>query len=554
MKTRMKEPERPPGSALGGKGTDRLPGFGPQEPAQDGSATAPVYQDLLSAVLANAPIALLVLDRDGVFTFAEGRLLREGEVLKQLGLKLEDFSGRSVFELFPSSDLRGKFSAALAGALRDSTDTLHGRTFDTRVSQLRDDDGQVTGVIVVSFDITERVQAEEALRESEARYRALFDRVPLGLYRTAPDGRILDANPTLVEMLGCPDRATLLATNTADYYVNAETRRYVQEQLHRDGIIRDFEMQLRRRDGKLIWVRDNARAVRDEEGRLLYYEGILSDISHWKQMERYMMRTERLAAMGYIATMLAHEIKNPLQAIQSNLELMAEYPLSPEERRESLNICGQEVERLVEITQRVLGLARTEHEAYRPFSIIQVVEDTLKLLNEPLRKAEICVTTHLPADLPPALGAPQQIGRVLLNLMINAIEAMPTGGRLEITASLERGLKADQQVLSLTLTDNGPAIPAEYMERIFDPFFTTKPGGTGLGLFVSHNIVQQHGGTLRVENLEGDQGVAFTLTLPLAPTGHQPGTGGPEVRGEDAHAERGAATDENLRSDGRPSQ
>ncbi|MCX7706731.1 MAG: ATP-binding protein, partial [Anaerolineae bacterium] len=327
------------------------------------------------------------------------------------------------------------------------------------------------------------------------------------------------------------------ASNAADYYVSLEARRNMQEALTSDGIIRDFEMQLRRCDGRLIWVRDNARAVCDESGQVLYYEGILSDISHWKQIERYMMRTERLAAMGYIAAMLAHEIKNPLQAIQSNLELMADYPLSPDERKASLDICCQEVERLIEITQRVLGLARTEHEAHRPFSIAQVIEDTLKLLNEPLRKADISVITCLPADLPPVLGAPQQIGRVLLNLVINAIEAMPTGGRLEITAGLERGLKAGQQVLSLTLTDNGPAIPAEYLERIFDPFFTTKPGGTGLGLFVSHNIIQQHGGTLRVENLEGDRGVAFTLTLPLAPTGHPPGTGGSAVPGEDAHAD-----------------
>ncbi len=542
MNARMEDLQRPAGIASSSENADRAPALNLPETASGESATAPVYQDLLTAVLANAPIALFALDSNGVFTFAEGRLLREGEVLKQMGLRLEDFPGRSVFELFPGSDLRDKFHAALAGTLRSSTDTLYGRTFDTRVSQLYDKGGRVAGVILVSFDITERVQAEEALRESEARYRALFDRVPLGLYRTTPDGRILDANPTLVEMLGCPDRASLLASNAADYYVSLEARRNMQEALHRDGIIRDFEMQLRRCDGKLIWVRDNARAVHDEEGRLLYYEGILSDISHWKQMERYMMRTERLAAMGYIAAMLAHEIKNPLQAIQSNLELMADYPLSPDERKASLDICCQEVDRLIEITQRVLGLARTEHETYRPFSIAQVVEDTLKLLNEPLRKADISVNTYLPADLPPVLGAPQQIGRVLLNLMINAIEAMPAGGRLEITAGLERGLKAGQQVLSLTLTDNGPAIPAEYMERIFDPFFTTKPGGTGLGLFVSHNIVQQHGGTLRVENLEGDRGVAFTLTLPLAPTGHAPGTGGSAAREEDAQANFGATS------------
>lgn len=527
MKTSMENSARPPGTVPGDENTDRPPVQQPLKAAKGEVAAIPVYHDLLSAVLASAPIALFALDSNGVFTFAEGRLLREGEVLKQMGLRLEDFLGRSVFELFPGSDLRDKFRAALAGTLHSSTDTLYGRTFDTRISQLRDENGWVTDIILVSFDITERVQAEEALRESEARYRALFDRVPLGLYRTTPDGRILDVNPTLVEMLGCPDRASLLADNAADYYVSDEVRRNMQEMLHRDGIIRDFEMQLRRRDGKLIWVRDNARAVRDENGQVLYYEGILSDISHRKQMERYMMRTERLAAMGYIAAMLAHEIKNPLQAIQSNLELMADYPLPLDERKASLDICRQEVEKLIEITQRVLGVARAEHEDYRPFSIVQAVEDTLKLLSEPLRKADICVIIHLPADLPPAFGAPQQISRVLLNLMINAIEAMPEGGRLEITGGLERGTRAGQEVLFLTLTDNGPAIPAEYMERIFDPFFTTKPGGTGLGLFVSHNIIQQHGGTLRVENLEGNRGVAFTLTLPLAPTNHPAGTDRP---------------------------
>ncbi len=524
MKTVGQKPERPPGATPDPKETRPAAVKRTPKPAQEEATISPEpeYQDLLGAVLANAPLALFALDCNGTFTFAEGRLLRESEVLTQMGLRLADFLGRSIFELFPDWDVRDRFEAALAGTLAASTDTLYGRTFDSRISQLRDSSGQVTGIIVVSFDITERVQAEAALRESEARYRALFDRVPLGLYRTSPDGRILDANPTLVEMLGCPDAASLFASNAADYYVNAEARRHLQEALHRDGIIRDFEMQLRRRDGKLIWVRDNARAVRDENGQVLYYEGILSDISHWKQMERYMMRTERLAAMGYIAAMLAHEIKNPLQAIQSNLELVGAYPLSADERKESLDICCQEVERLIEITQRVLGLARTEHEEYRPFSIAQAVEDTLKLLNEPLRKADINVSVHLPADLPPVLGAPQQVGRVLLNLIINAIEAMPNGGRLEITAGLERSLRGDQEVLSLTLADSGPAIPAEYMERIFDPFFTTKPGGTGLGLFVSHNIIQQHGGILRVENLAGEQGVAFTLTLPLATSAHPP--------------------------------
>jgi len=316
-------------------------------------------------------------------------------------------------------------------------------------------------------------------------------------------------------MLGCPDRESLLATNAADYFASREVRRGLQDLLEQEGIAQDLETQMRRQDGKLIWVRQYAHIVRDADGRVVYYEGILNDISRRKQMERDMLRIERFAAMGHIVAALAHEVKNPLQAIESNLEVALTYPLEPDEREESLRTCLREVEKLVNITQRVLGLTRTEREPFEPTSVVQVVQDTLRLLDEPLRKALIRVITDLPPDLPLLFGSPQQIGQVLLNLVINAVEAMPQGGVLRIAASLEPALEAGKESLSLTLSNDGPPIPPEHIEKVFDPLFTTKPGGSGLGLFVAHNIIQQHGGALHVENLEGGQGVVFTLTLPV---------------------------------------
>jgi PAS domain S-box-containing protein len=483
---------------------------------QDESPTTRLSQELLTAVIAGAPIALFTLDRHGVVALAEGGLLAEGEVLAAMGLGSDGFLGRSVFDLFPDLRLEDRFQRALAGALQTSTDTLFGRTFEFRMSPLRDRTGEVVGLTVVASDITERVRTEEALRQSEERYRTLIDRVPVGVYRTTPDGQILDGNPALVGMLGCPDRESLLATNAALYYASSEVRRNWQDLLEREGIVRDFELQMRRQDGKSIWVRDNARLVRGPDGQVLYYEGILDDISRRKQMERDMLRIERFAAMGHIVAALAHEIKNPLQAIESNLEVALKYPLEPDEREESLRTCLREVENLVNITQRVLGLTRTEREPYQPTSVAQVVQDTLALLDEPLRKAVIQVTTDFSPDLPLLLGSPQQIGQVLINLVINAVEAMPQGGVLHIAASLEPAFEAGKQRLSLTLSNDGPPIPPEHIEKIFDPLFTTKSGGTGLGLFVAHNIIQQHGGALAVENLDGGQGVAFTVTLPVA--------------------------------------
>lgn len=510
---RSAEPEAPQAPQL----QESFGRFSPSRiPLTDESATTHLNRELFTAVIAGAPIALFALDHDGVITLAEGGLLSGGEVPAAMGLAPDDFLGRSIFDLFPDLRLEEHFRSTLAGTLQVSSHSLFGRTFESRASRLRGKDGGTTGAVVVISDITERVQRERAVRGCEDRYQALINRLPAGVYQTTPDGQILDGNSALVDMLGCADRKSLLATNAARYYASSEARGHWQDLMEREGIVWDFEVQLRREDGKLIWVQDNARVVRDANGRVLCYEGILTDISRHKQMERDMLRIERFAAMGSLAAALAHEIKNPLQAIESNLEVALDYPLEPDERQETLRICLREVENLVRISQRVLGLTRTEREAYRPASAVQLVQDTLRLLDEPLRKSAIHVSTDFPPDLPLFFGSPQQISQVLLNLMINAVEAMPQGGIIHIAAATEPALEAGKEVLSLILSNNGPPIPPENLEQIFDPLFTTKSRGTGLGLFVAHNIMQQHGGTLCAENLAGGQGVAFTLALPLA--------------------------------------
>jgi PAS domain S-box-containing protein len=131
----------------------------------------------------------------------------------------------------------------------------------------------------------EKQQAEEALRESEARYRSLFDGVPTGLYRTTPEGKILDANPALVEMLGLESREALLSANTADFYADAEDREQWKALMEKEGSVRGFELQMRRSDGTLIWVRENTQADRDADGRVRYYDGNMEDITERKMLE-----------------------------------------------------------------------------------------------------------------------------------------------------------------------------------------------------------------------------------------------------------------------------
>jgi signal transduction histidine kinase len=222
-----------------------------------------------------------------------------------------------------------------------------------------------------------------------------------------------------------------------------------------------------------------------------------------------MIRSERLAAMGQITAVLAHEVQNPLQAIHTNLELLSSALLEPDEQEECLAICLSEVERLREMTHNVLSLSSVQPQAFKTVSIRDVWRKAQHLLGEQMRSAGVEVLVDLPEDLPPVHGLAEQLGQVLINLALNAIDSMPNGGQMQISGQAKEGC------LMITFANDGPSIPPEHLARLFDPFFTTKPSGAGLGLFVSHRIIQQHGGDLSVANLSEAKGVCFTISLPV---------------------------------------
>jgi PAS domain S-box-containing protein len=252
-------------------------------------------------------------------------------------------------------------------------------------------------------------------------------------------------------------------------------------------------------------------AVAIENARL--YQTVQNELVERKRMEQQIMRTERLAAMGNLAATLAHEIKNPLQAIQSYLELVMDFTLEMGERDEYLNLCSQEVDRLTRITERVLNLAQSSENAKPvPVEVKDLVERTLALVKISNKKANIQVTTTYYPNLPMIQVVPEQIIQVLLNIIVNATEALPEGGIIDINTFLDGSMAA------LTVSDDGLIIPQEYLDHLFEPYFTTKPGSTGLGLYVCHHILAQHGGSISVENTGIERGVTFTIRLPLALT------------------------------------
>jgi len=239
--------------------------------------------------------------------------------------------------------------------------------------------------------------------------------------------------------------------------------------------------------------------------------GSVRDVTERRRMEQALIRAERLTAMGTLAAALAHEINNPLQAIKNSIELVLDFPLREEERRRHLAILRQEVERLIALVQQVLDYTRPAPTSEpRPLQVLEVLQYALALVEKKLETHAIRVTLDVPVSVPPVMAVRESLTQVFLNLIVNAIEAMPNGGELRIRVWRRRHL------VRVAFRDTGPGLSAEAVQHLFEPFFTTKPGGSGLGLPISRNLVEQCNGHLEASNARDGSGAVFTVSLPIA--------------------------------------
>ena len=264
-----------------------------------------------------------------------------------------------------------------------------------------------------------------------------------------------------------------------------------------------------------------ATQVRDQNGAVVAIVSAMQDVGRLRELERrrlqqVLFETEKLAATGRLAASIAHEINNPLEAVLNSLYLLdAAIPQESGERR-FLDIAQRETQRMSRILRQMLGFYRPTKDM-TAIGLNAVVEEAEGLVTKRLRSAKVTVVRELDPSLPTIRASADQIKQVLLNLMLNAIEAMPEGGTLTVAtrySAAERDVPFD--AVRVELRDTGVGMDAATQARIFEPFFSTKnERGTGLGLWVSHGIVQSHGGTLRVRSRPG-QGTTFTISLPIA--------------------------------------
>lgn len=365
-------------------------------------------------------------------------------------------------------------------------------------------------------DITSRKQAEKALEESEKRYRYLFENSPIGIYRTTPVGRILMANPALIRMLGYSSLDELTSRNLEkEGYNPSYPRKQFKELMEREGEVLGREASWMTKAKSLIFVRENARAVRDKDGNLLYYDGTVENITDKRRMETQLLQSEKLAAVGTLAYGIAHEFNNILAGMMVNAELGATLD-DPSEIKECFEAIMDNCQRGSSITYSLLAVAGEKKGKRELIDIAQTLQGVLSFVRRELEKANIKTIENF-KPVPQIFCDPAEFTEVFLNMLTNARDAMhPQGGTLIIE------LEQIEDNIRIVFKDTGCGIPDEIKTKIFDPFVTTKGAlgknevaGTGLGLFLSYGIIDRYHGKIEVESKLG-KGTTFTIFIPIS--------------------------------------
>jgi two-component system cell cycle sensor histidine kinase/response regulator CckA len=369
----------------------------------------------------------------------------------------------------------------------------------------------------------ENARAQEALRISEERNRDLVENSAYGIFRVSADGSFLDANPTLLRITGCASAEALLELNLArDIFRFPEQYAQLTNACRENGRVHGAEAEWRRRDGGLVTVRMNVRQL-TAAGQPAGLEVIAEDVTELRAVERQLRQAQKFEAVGQLAGGIAHDFNNVVGAILGWAELGFEQSREHPQVAERFTRIREQAERAATLTRELLAFARRQVLQPRAVDLNSVAGGLVSFLDKVIGKD--IEFKFLNAQLEPVKADPTQIEQVLMNLCLNARDAMPQGGRLVIETEMVElddsycrfypHVSAGRYAV-VSVSDTGVGMDAETRERIFEPFFTTKERGrgTGMGLATAYGIVKQHGGFIHVYSEPG-HGSLFRVYVPV---------------------------------------
>jgi len=481
----------------------------------------------LAAIVESSDDAIVAITLDGIITDWNPGAER------MFGYSQVEIIGKTVAQILPPDRL-GEPSRNLERLIEGDRVVRH-ETVRVRkdgkeihvamtISPLRDSRGRIFGDTAIFRDITERKKADAAHRRSEASFRSFVQNAPYGILRTTPDGRIMQANPALVEMLGYSSEQEVLGLNmVTDVYRNPGDRQEATLWYRHHDSVQGVEVEWKHKSGRPFTIRCAANVVKDSEGRIEFLEGFIEDISERRALEQQLRQGQKMEAIGLLAGGIAHDFNNLLGVISGYAELVWNQMGQDSDARGSVEQIRKAAERAASLTRQLLAFSRQQVLETKVLNINSIIEDMYEMLPRLLGE-----DIELQLSLDSALGSVKadqgQIEQVIMNLVVNARDAMPGGGRLTIAtarAASGSGISGRHSAMApgnyivLSVTDNGTGMDKQTQTHIFEPFFTTKERGrgTGLGLATIYGFVKQIGGYVWVESEPG-AGSTFTIYLP----------------------------------------
>jgi PAS domain S-box-containing protein len=372
----------------------------------------------------------------------------------------------------------------------------------------------------------ERKLDEEALRKAEEKYRSIFENSAEGIFQSLPSGKVITANPALARILGyeSPEDLTATGHNISFHCADPRDREGLASLMEEQGFLSGMEVQFNRKDGSKIWALARGRAVKENDGDVLYYEGSLEDMTERKRLEEQLLQAQKMEAVGRLAGGVAHDFNNLLTAIIGYASLAAAKLKGQESIRHDIGEIEKAGRRAATLTNQLLVFSRRQVVQPRVLDLNSVVRGVEGMLRR-LIGEDVDFSTNLDPNTGPIKADAAQVEQIILNLAVNSRDAMPDGGWLTIeTGNLDLKEPSDLypklkpgQFVILAVSDSGQGMDKNTQSKIFEPFFTTKEigKGTGLGLSTVYGIAEQAGGYVDVKSEPG-AGTSFTLYFPRA--------------------------------------